>query len=201
MENLTNTDKEAITQFALDRKDKIVSYLCRRHKSISLDDAEDMAMMAITGFVNRFDASRGFKPVTYLYSCVNNELSSWLRSNYPNDGKPKRKQTKLNTDNIQYLEFVTGEAFDIPSIDAGFCGVEDKLMIRSVLGILTDNERKVLGGLMRGMSVDEISAATKISKAYVYQVVTSLRLKLVKNLGLDVSGTEFAKTVAYRRAA
>lgn len=197
------TSQDDLTRFALKLKPKIVAYLRSKHRAVTEEDAEDMAIMAITGFATKFDAALGFKRTTYLYTCVNNEFRSWRRNNLPSDTESRKrsKQNKKNTDSIDHIQAVAGQEFVIPFTENGYQAVELLGVFKAAMQELTCSERELVKCMLRGDTDEEASAATRLSVAYIRKLKVEVRVKMSKLLGLDLRGTKYSKSVSYRRSA
>lgn len=59
---------------------KLIGFVIKKlHLGFRFDELKDIGMIGLIKGVKSFDESKGYKPSTYLYQCIRNEIGNFLR--------------------------------------------------------------------------------------------------------------------------
>ena len=175
---LAKAGDEAANDTLIERYTPYVRYLARPY-FLAGADAEDLVQEGLIGFLKAircFDTEKNVSFKAYATTCVKSKLLTALRFSLSKKHQPLNDYISLEAPFFD--EFVAPEGDPVENvIDAE--AIEE--LSRTLDGILSELEAKMLHLYLEGRSYQEISSITGKSQKSVDNAIQRIRKKLAKN--------------------
>jgi RNA polymerase sigma factor (sigma-70 family) len=138
------------------------------------EQVEDCVSLATIRFFNHFDHTLGYKPVTYLYTVMNNTIREWHRNQIPftrySGSRKPIMVSGLEDDAVDNLAISCADPFR--QYDSASAAKEKVERLRRRLN---PNQKQVLTHMLQGLGVAESATLLNISVGRIWQLRNRIR--------------------------
>ena len=166
----------------LERYLPVIKYRAGRYSNIAgvdLDDFVQEGMLALFRAVKNFDANAGIQFKTYAVTCINNSLTTAIKSHMKDFGR----NAAISLDGIDGQALLDDSPQSGHPVEDEFLEKEaTQLRARQILDVLSPFEQQVLALYLEGFRYRQISAKLSSSDKSVDNALQRIRRKLRKEL-------------------
>ena len=180
METRPKAEQDSLEKLVVSRREHMVAYNMAKYR-MSREDAEDCVAAAVHAFFRAYDHTKGFAPITYLYTAGNTAIAHYIRKNKDTSsrGNPRIKVLSQQSFPEGFLENLSHDPFD--AHHATMCAKDD---LRTLWRSLSLREKQVLLAVLSGFSVSEAAEKMGVTASRGTQLMVRIRAKATK-LGLN----------------
>jgi len=165
--------KKDFDQLYLDNR-RILNYFIPKYKMIDKEELLELYNIAFTKAINNFNLSMNVKFITFLFSCMRNEVSKLLK-------KIKKDQDNLTDKYIRYYDGNIVNVFDIIKSPSKPDKLAEDSYIKYLIEKLSRNKKDkiILTWLAEGFTQKEVSEKLSLTRGAI-----EMRLKTIKHKAL-----------------
>lgn len=154
----------------------MVRKLTIKHAGKFDEDLYQEGVIALWYYSSKYDETKGAKPITYLYKCVDKIM---LRAKFKNNSiKPVLTSEGYVYSTCLSLDMENEDGQNLYDKHSYSINLDEAIYIEDIMEKLTERDRTVLNKLVSGYNMSEIAEQLNISRERVRQIKTKIGYKV-----------------------